>query len=158
MDNKVTVSVYSASKRGIGGWLIVPATGLALAPVGFAFIVFGTIVFITSQDLSALWNRDPAIVLVGLLEFLGYLVVGVLACKASYVFFKRKLTAPKLVERLGIVEFVFETIRSILHAIISGGGEVWIGIVFRIFAGAIALGVWVAYFEMSRRVQATFVD
>ena len=153
------VSVYSTRKSGIGGWLIVPAIGLALAPVGFVFIVFGTIVFLTSQDLSALWNRDPAIVLVGLLEFLGYLIIGVLACKASYVFFKRKLTAPKLVERLGIAEFAFETIRSILYAIIAGDGAVvWIGVLLRIFAGAIALGVWIAYFEMSRRVQVTFVD
>lgn len=153
------VSVYSTSKKGIGGWLIVPGIGLALAPVGFVFLVFGTIVFLTSQDVSALWNRDPAIVLMGLLELLGYLVIGVLACKASYVFFKKKLTAPKLVERLGIAELAFETIRSVLHAIISGGGaEVWIGVFLRVFAGAIALGVWVAYFEMSRRVQATFVD
>lgn len=153
------VSVYSRSKKGIGGWLIVPGIGLALAPIGFVFLVFGTIVFLISQDVSALWNRDPAIVLMGLLELLGYLVIGVLACKASYVFFKKKLTAPKLVERLGIAEFAFETIRSVLHAIISGGGaEVWIGAFLRVFAGAIALGVWVAYFEMSRRVQATFVE
>ena len=153
------MSDYSTSKRGIGGWLTVPAIGLALAPVGFVFIVFGTVVFLASQDLSALWISDPATVLVGLLEFIGYVVIGVLACKASYVFFKKKLTAPKLVERLGIAEFAFETIRSILYAIISrDGAVVWIGVFLRIFAGAIVLGVWIAYFEMSRRVQVTFVD
>ena len=127
--------------------------------MGFVFLVFGTIVFLTSQDLSALWKRDPAIVIMGLLEFLGYLIIGVLACKASYVFFKKKLTAPKLVERLGIAEFGFEAVRAVLYAIIGGDNALlWVGVLFRILAGAIALGVWIAYFGISRRLQATFVD
>lgn len=157
------MSVYPTSKRGIGGWLIVPAIGLALAPVGFVFIVFRTGFLFISQDIGShignLWNRDSAIVLVGIFELLGYLGIGFLACKASYTFFKKKLTTPKLVERLGITEFVFETIRPVLYAIIWGSGaEGWIVVFLYTCVGAIALGVWIAYFEMSRRVQATFVD
>ena len=153
------MSAYPKGKKGIGGWLIVPAIGLALAPAGFVFIVFGTGFLLLSQDFGNLWNRDRAIVLVSIFELLGYLSIGFLACKTSYVFFKKKLIAPKLVERLGIAEFVFETIRSILYAIASGGvAEGWIGVFLRTCAGAIALGVWIAYFEMSRRVQATFVN
>ncbi len=157
------MSVHSTSKRGIGGWLIVPAIGLALTPVGFVFIVFRTAFFLIRQDIENhignLWNKDPAIVLVGIFELLGYLSIGFLASKASYVFFKKKLAAPKLVERLGIAGFVFETIRSILYAIIWGGGaEGWIGVFLLTCVNAIALGVWIAYFEMSRRVQATFVN
>lgn len=155
----MTVTVYATRKKGIGGWLIVPAIGLALAPPGFVFIVSSMAFWLFSQDLRNLWSSQPDVVVEVVIGLLCYIGIGFLACKTSYAFFKKQLTAPKLVERLGIVEFAFETIRSILYAIASDGGTGdWIGVFLRICVGAIALGVWITYFETSRRVQATFVN
>ena len=64
------MSTYLEIKKGIGGWLIVPAFGLVLAPLGHATVIFHAVVFFYSEEYGNLSSRFPALACLALLRFL----------------------------------------------------------------------------------------
>jgi hypothetical protein len=138
-----------AGPAGIGGWLILPASGLILGPIMNAVAI--------SQDVSLLGQADVVnrpdwrLVLVAEivldLAFLAFLLY------AAVVFFQRKRSAPPLMIALYLSGVAVMGIDSaMLVSVLDLRPE--FGAVAR---PVLTACIWVPYFLVSRRVKATFI-
>ena len=165
--DKQNESAAEGKLSGIGGWLILPAIGLVLAPIGLITLAvlealsFGTDAF---KELAAAHPTLPAytwvsiIVYVGLLLYAGYV---------AYVFFGKREAAPRAYTTL-----------LVTCIICAAGFTAWflaIGLGFEITGGPYVLGMkgpggvygplaavlvcvlLILYFQRSKCVKATFV-
>ncbi len=135
---------------GIGGWLILPAIGLVLAPI---IMVVGLVMSLGlwSEVSNAGYGGIHALEIVvglGMLVFFIY---------AATRFFGKKSNAPSIMIALYIVQLVSQGILLVIElgadaepfAIESGKALV---------KSVIGAAIWIPYFRVSKRVKATFVN
>lgn len=134
---------------GIGGWLILPAIGFALAPVievAGLIIGLGNYTKAASAGYGGVYTLN-LLVIAGMLVFQVYVAV---------LFFRKRGSAPRTI----IAFFVASLVASagLLAVELAGGAEVFVAETGRqLVFGVIAAGIWIPYFLVSKRVKATFV-
>lgn len=134
---------------GLGGWLIIPAIGLILAPI--------KTVAMTSIGLRMLKSvrpelmSDPRVVVMGVIDFV--LIVATVVV-ASYFFEKRRVAVRAMIG-LMVAVFFANLIQSILNADLLGAVD---SNTFTPALHAFVYAViWCTYFTHSKRVKNTFV-
>jgi ABC-2 type transport system permease protein len=143
-----------AVKRGIGGWLILPAIGLILGPpLQIAGIVF-TFLFFGSSDIG---RSHPG---------MGVLLISVIVADsilffyylhAASLFFRKRISAPRTMIGLNLFGFfaaVFLTVLGLVAGLnikdaLQGNNPI---------APLIMCAIWIPYFLFSKRVKATFSE
>ncbi len=159
-------SIYERSRRqppgpsGIGGWLVLPAIGLVIAPVR---IVVGIVQAVSSFDtwqFRTVESRFPqlatAVRLEVWLDALGLVFIAV----AAIAFFGKKPAAPKLMVAL----LLYNVLKSLVLTLIVGPAmkdlptEATAPLLTALVGTLVGALVWIPYFLTSRRVKATFVS
>lgn len=148
--DQVELSVEAVDPKlvGIGGWLVLPAIGLVLGPA------FAGILLIAGL-------REPVLEIAsygGLGDIFALelvLIIGliVLAVYAATLFFRRRWNAPRTVIVLLVVGLV---VSGVLVAFGFVAGPQVLRLIFGILA--VGAAIWIPYFRVSKRVQATFVN
>jgi hypothetical protein len=136
-------------KPRIGGWLVLPGIGLATGCVLGVVSVAQSLV-LTADAFDAGYGRTfvRALALdVGLVAF---------TIVATIRFLSRKRNAPWIVMALLATWVVVEAVLVITtqHQGQPSGGGAWIALV----RTAVMSSIWIAYFAVSKRVKATFVN
>jgi len=135
---------------GIAGWLILPALGLIVGPIiGIVGLFMTLSVF---KDISAAGFG-------GIVGFESLVAAGLLAYAiyAAVKFFGRKTEAPSIMIGLLTASLVSSVV--ILFVEFSAGAPEFfiIETVKQLFRDAIAAAIWIPYFRVSKRVEATFI-
>jgi hypothetical protein len=135
---------------GIGGWLVVPAIGLVLAPI----------IMVVSLVMSVGLASDVARQGYGgihALEMLYAFGMLIFIIYAAMRFFGKRSNAPSIMIALYVVQLVSEGVLLMIElgadaepfAIESGKALV---------RSAMGAAIWIPYFRVSKRVKATFVN
>ncbi len=148
----MTQAAMSTSQpSGIGGWLILPAIGIVVAPVWFAKNVFDYFPGIELLEPGTLVHTMTMIEVLGLIGF------AILATLTAVQFFTYRKGAPKLYRVFMVGQLLFLM------------GDYWQAAIFfskpmfdidtgitmsMLFAACL---IWVPYFLYSARVRNTFV-
>jgi len=133
----------------IGGWLIVPAIGLVLSPISLLFYISSEIMpAFTAVPLSETSGEFRTYLL---LDLLLNLLVFAYTIVVAVLFFKRRRVAPKLVMSLYLLNLLF--IIGERFVFMSLNELQWI---IGIINGIVPSLIWIPYFLLSKRVQATF--
>lgn len=151
--------------RGIGGWLILPALGLALRPFVLLYGLAGTANAYFNARVwenlgnSALTSYRPGFVPLLVFELSANTSLFALSVITAVFFFRAKRQAPRLVIALLLGFVGVLAIDDLGNRLIGNvATEKSIGEVADLIRAAIGAAVWVPYFIVSRRVKATFVN
>jgi hypothetical protein len=136
--------------KGIGGWLILPAIGLVLGPIIGVIGLFASLGMykdVARAGYGGVYALE-LIVLFGLLVFTIY---------AAIQFFGKKRKAPKIMIILYSVSLVASLV--ILGIELSAGAEEFaVETGKQLVRDIVAAAIWIPYFNVSKRVKATFVN
>jgi hypothetical protein len=137
---------------GIGGWLILPAIGLILAPIGQALIVLGAFALAHQQSTA------PAAAAAFQKFAIINAIYGVYILIAAFMFFGKKRIAPAMMICAYLAGILLCFMSSVLAGPISstatnsGSDGAALG------RSVIVALIWIPYFSMSKRVKNTFVN
>jgi hypothetical protein len=143
-------STTDQSLAGIGGWLILPAIGLILG------IILGVLMLGVSLGHSQEFEAEG---LGGLfkIEILAQLGLTVFMIWVAMRFFAKKRDAPTLFIVLMVTNLVLNVVLLALE--VSAGAEGLAEESLRqLIRAGIGAAIWIPYFRVSKRVQATFVN
>jgi len=135
---------------GIGGWLLIPAIGLILAPIkSVAFFYLGINMV---QNFSPELLDDSRFWLIGLIDIVA-IVAGIII---AVLFFKKLIFAKKAIIGLMAALFIATSFQALLNLSIFGEGD------FEFFKPVLHTfvfgSIWIPYFLKSKRVENTFVN
>ena len=151
-----------ASVSGFGGWLILPAIGVVLAPLtmlsainnGLAAFAMPTWISHTHLGGAQYHASWAPLLLFEISAQLGYFVLSVLL---AILFFQRRRCAPVLFIALTLYLVIYETVDLAgLH--ILPNRQVVLEDWRELFGACVRAAVWCPYFLLSRRVKATFTQ
>ncbi|NER17140.1 DUF2569 family protein [Spongiivirga citrea] len=159
-SNEISIS----NKKGIGGWLILPAIGITITP--FVLIV-GVLTggFLDESTWVALGSYDAAtrieigaLYLFELVYNVGSMIFVILLC---ILFYSKRTSLPKLIIIFYVLNVVFQIIDIVLADLILS--DVLTNTDYKnsskgIIRGIIAAAIWIPYFFKSERVKNTFVN
>jgi len=134
---------------GIGGWLILPAIGFVLGPVvGVVALVISLGLYpdVASAGFGEVFALELA-VLAGLLGFTIY---------AAVLFFGKKRNAPRTIIALFVVSIVSSGILLAVE-VAAGAEDFALESGKQLVRDIIGAAIWIPYFNVSKRVKATFV-
>lgn len=153
----------ATAPQRLGGWLILIGLGLVISPfrLGYALIsmywplfqngTWGLLTTPGTDSYHALWGPLLVFEIIG---NSGYLVLGLVAL---VLFFKRSRRAPKVITAWLIWGLVFVTadffLSDLIPAVAASADNDSLRELVRT---TISAAVWVPYFLVSKRVQATF--
>lgn len=151
--------------KGIGGWLVLPAIGFALAPVLYLIVLVRDILPIFEPKLWAAITTPgstlyhPANGSFVVFETGANTVLVALLCVVNFHFWRRSRRLPAwaicwMLASLAVMGFSTYWSEKI-PMLARGGGVLDYGDLVRDF---VAAAIWVPYFLMSRRVKNTFVN
>lgn len=136
--------------KGIGGWLILPAIGLVLGPIigviGL-FVSLGMYEDVARAGYGGVYALE-LIVLFALLAFTIY---------AAIKFFGKKKDSPKII----IILYSASLVASLFLLCVelsAGAEEFAVETGKQLVRDIVAAAIWIPYFNVSKRVKATFVN
>ena len=135
---------------GIGGWLVLPAIGLILAPiieVVSLIIAIGLFEDVSDAGYGGIFLFN-IIVEFGLLILIVY---------AAICFFGKKAITPTVMITLYVVQVIASGVCLVL-ALMAEAESFAIEDGKALFRGLIGAAIWIPYFSVSKRVKATFVN
>ncbi len=135
---------------GIGGWLVLPAIGLVLAPIIMVVSLIMSMGLASDVARAGYGGIHALEMIVGL----GMLIFFIYAATR---FFGKRSNAPSIMIALYVVQLVSQGILLMIElgadaepfAIESGKALV---------RSVIGAAIWIPYFRVSKRVKATFVN
>jgi tetratricopeptide (TPR) repeat protein len=133
---------------GIEGWLILPAIGLALSPIGL-FVNLAQLV----EVFSNITNTRYANLLI--LDAIADIAIVSFAMYTAIHFFQKRSTAPAMIIKLLRVAYIVPFVLFIISLAMSAEIVAFLELKYSILA-MIAAAIWISYFEKSKRVKATF--
>jgi hypothetical protein len=149
-ENGQMVDVTESYPVGIGGWLLLQAINLVLSGVI-------TVIQIATLFMQLFKSLNSESTISKLIELLGKSVFMYILIRAAVFFFEKKASAPYWMIIM-IYANIFLCALIIVVAICVGesgyASEKGIDFLFALVYGAI----WIQYFKVSKRVQATFVN
>jgi len=149
--------------QGIGGWLILPAIGVVVAPIrllvglkellpSYAADSWSQLTTVGGAAYHALWAPT---LLFELAANLGYLVFSLLLL---VLFFQKRRGAPRLyIALLGAYALMQVIDIALMQAIPAAATKVTGKDWGELMRSLMVFGIWGSYFHLSRRVKATFV-
>jgi hypothetical protein len=136
--------------KGIGGWLIFPAIGLILGPV-IDVIALYTSIGMYNDVARAGYGGVYSLELIVIFAFLLFTIY------AAIQFFNKTRNAPKVMITLLVVSI--GTSLLLLGNESSAGAEVFaVETGKQLVRDIVAAAIWIPYFNISKRVKATFVN
>lgn len=146
--------------RGIGGWLIIPAVSLVLAPIKSAAGLFMEIS--TIQSFAPELTSDPRIWLYGVI----HVAMIVATIIVAVLFFKKKRNAVPAIIGLMAASILANIVRACLvQASLNvamfeevGFEEVGAETFKPVIHACVFAAVWIPYFVKSKRVKNTFTE
>lgn len=159
----VNADAHRAGLCGIGGWLTLPAIGIALNAVvmpGMLIMILLDMDLATWHDLTRS-SGDPAQVLMlvhTLLEHLGYAVLTSASLFLAVHFFRRRRCVPAFYITLVLSSLVLEGILAVITVLpLADFDPAYQILSFQtVTRELIGAAVWVPYFLRSMRVKCTF--
>jgi hypothetical protein len=152
MSNLIKSNYQEDEKHDrIGGWLILPATGL-ICSCFFGFINLMKSLAMFPKFSTAGYGVIYFVFLLISFVFLTYLAI------TTMFFFERRQIAPAFVIVLLfaniLISFIF-----LAGYMVMGYGEILLGKqTATIIVDIIMLAIWIPYFKSSKRVKATFIN
>lgn len=139
-----------AEPSGIGGWLIIPAIGLILAPIKAAVTLFLGI--ITIQNFTPELTGDPRLWLIGLID-----AALIIACIVVAVLFfrERRIAVPAFIGLMATV-VIAAAVQVALGISLFGEADADAG--KAILGPCVYAAIWIPYFLLSKRVKNTFTE
>ena len=143
--------------KGIRGWLILPAIGVVLNPIGLLAALVQSCDILNDPFAEHVYEQYPG--LQGLVTFelvINWVLLG-LSIWLAVSFFKKRSYAPTL-----YISYIL--IRILINVILLAGSSVVLDGELVVQQGAwtvasvIAACIWIPYFRVSKRVRATFVN
>ncbi len=148
----MTQATMSASEpSGIGGWLILPAIGIVVAPIQFAMNVLD---YFPKFELLEPGTLLHTMTMVEILAWIGF---AILATTTAVQFFTRRRSAPKLYRALLVSQLLFVVAAYWAAAILFDAPVFDADAGFAIAMLLAACFIWIPYFLYSTRVRNTFV-
>ena len=141
----------SSEPSGIGGWLILPAIGIAVAPVWFAMNVLDYFPEFKQLQTGTLFHTMTMV------EILAWIGFAILAALTAVQFFTRRKSAPKLYRALLVGQLLFVVGAYWVAAILFDAPMFEIDAGIAIGKWLVACLIWIPYFLYSERVRNTFV-
>lgn len=155
----------SEAPKGIGGWLILVAIGIVVAPFKILFILStvhvpifrdGTLEYLTNPENDA-YHPFWAPYIYG--EVLTNGLILIASIYLIYLFFTKDHRFPPTYIFLQVFGLVFVIVDSALIKVVLPSEPVFDPeTVGYLFGSTISLAIWVPYMLLSKRVKATFVE
>ncbi len=148
----MTQAAMSTSEpSGIGGWLILPAIGIVVAPVQFALNILD---YFPKFELLVPGTLLHTMTMVEILAWIGF---AILATMTAVQFFTYKKSAPRLYRTLLVGQLLFVVAAYWAAAILFDAPmfDIDAGIAIAMLLAACL--IWIPYFLYSARVRNTFV-
>jgi hypothetical protein len=144
-------AIGTSEPSGIGGWLILPAIGIIVAPFQFAMNIFDYFPQIEILQPGTLLHTMT------LVEVLAWVGFTILAATTAFQFFTFRKSAPRLYRALLVGQLLFVVAAYWAAAILFDAPmfDVDAGIAAGMLLAACA--IWIPYFLYSVRVRNTFV-
>lgn len=143
--------------KGFGGWLILPAAGLAISPISRLFRIIFNIQTLMARERLRVFAHHPS-----LDDLLIYEVVidtafiAALIC-LNILFYKKKRLLPKCIIAFYAAQCFFALADYLaIMAIVPPRHPS--SLLFGVIEVFIVAAVWIAYFHSSIRVESTFVN
>jgi len=148
--------------QSIGGWLVLAGISFVLAPLRVGYLLakqlpsygldtWGPLTTVGSTSYHALWA--PVL----LFELAANLALLVFALLLVVLFFQRRRSVPAVYIGVAAASIAVQLIDLLLSAgipaVVKAGGGDWAALA----RSVVAFAIWVPYFRLSERVQATFV-
>lgn len=137
--------------EGIGGWLVLVAIGLAIAPFTCLHGLFTDLRALFGANYSGLFSSGPGIAILFLFETATNTVFLVAALVLNVMFYRKKRGIPVWMSTYLIAHFVAILIDQVGSQLLLGHSHP--GEITNSFLG---MAIWVPYLVRSRRVEATF--
>jgi hypothetical protein len=143
--------------EGIGGWLILPAIGLALTPFICLGPIFTDIQLLTAGDHQSLFANHPS--LTALLDSEVVINLAFLAATIclNILFYTKKRILPKCMVAFYSAQCVLLLVDHLAATAIFPSVDLSSGLITVIRSFVVA-AVWIPYFLNSQRVEQTFVN
>jgi hypothetical protein len=161
-DRAPSAAPIDHSLEGLGGWLILPAIGVVLAPLRLAKNVYSAFGVVSSDTWAALttygsvqYNALWAPTL--LFEMIANQTLLIFSLLLAVMFFQRRRGLPRLYivlafANVGVI-FVDELLAAALHGVDPNGAKPNFEQTWQFLVGS---AIWSWYFLVSKRVQSTF--
>lgn len=144
-----TVTTAGSRLAGIRGWLLLPAIGFVIGPLGELLSVFALLKLSSEFERARAGNE----LLVLTLLKIGMLVYMIAVAVA---FFQKRKRAPSACMRLLLAQVVVSFVEVVIEQHAGALGLVQLQI--RVFlVSVLQAAIWIPYFKWSKRVKATFV-
>ncbi len=144
-------AVNANEPTGIGGWLILPAIGIVVAPVQF------TLNILDYFPKFELLQPGTLVHLMTTAEILGWVGFAILATMTAVRFFTYRKSAPTLYRALLLGQLLFVVGAYWAAAILFDAPIFDVDAGFAIGMLLAACAIWIPYFLYSVRVRNTFV-
>ncbi len=144
-------AVSTSEPVGIGGWLILPAIGIVVAPVQFVMNVF--------DDFPRFELLEPGTLLhtMTMVKILAWIAFAFLATTTAVQFFTHRKNAPRLYRALLVGQLLFFLAAYWAMAIFFDAPMIDVDSAITVGMLLAACAIWIPYFLYSTRVRNTFV-
>ena len=138
---------------GIGGWLILPAIGLAVSPFLFLHGIYRDLNLLTGAAYRDGLAARPGLADLVVFEAINNACLLIATVCLNVLLYRRKKAFPLFMMLYLGAQFLLG-LTDHLMALHFNPHSSWTGVV----RGFIAMAIWIPYFLQSRRVEVTFVN
>jgi transglutaminase-like putative cysteine protease len=156
-------AIPEGSPQGIGGWLLFPTAGVIVSPIrvliefyqGVEIFSAGSWAVLSSAESTA---ANPLLVPMLLFDLTANVAILVFGILIAVLFFRRRTSTPAVFVGVTLVGIALNAISIGVGSTLPGDDQVitmtdWGRLAATVLVGAL----WCAYFQVSKRVRATFV-
>jgi NADH:ubiquinone oxidoreductase subunit K len=143
--------------NGIGGWLVLPAIGLAISPFICLGPLFVDIQLLISGDHPSLFANHPSLTELLIFEIIINAVTLAAVIGLNFLFYTKKRIFPRCIIALYAAQCVLVLADHLAASAVFPSANLSAG-VFGVVRSFIVAAVWIPYFLNSVRVEQTFVN
>lgn len=138
---------------GIGGWLILPAIGLAVSPFSFAYGIYVDLRFLVSSQYQAGLAARPGLAGVLMFEAVNNSMLFLATILLNILFYRKKRAFPGYMMAYLGGQFLLGLADQLMAMRLTPHTD-WT----QVMRGLVGCAIWIPYFLQSRRVEVTFVN